>query len=66
MLPLLAVFCPPLAVLLTSTPSRALGNLGLTLLFYVPGVLDGLRVVDRYTVNRRYEAVMRALSLQRT
>ena len=39
MLTLLVILCPPLAVLLTASPTHAIKNLGLTLLFYVPGVL---------------------------
>ncbi len=65
MLPLLAVVCPPLAVLFTESPSRAVANLGLTLLLYVPGLLHALRSVERHTVERRYASVMRALELRR-
>jgi uncharacterized membrane protein YqaE (UPF0057 family) len=59
MLPVLAVFCPPVAVLLADRPSRAGLNLGLTLLLYVPGLLHALATVDRYEVNRRNQTVMR-------
>ena len=64
MLPLLVIICPPLAVLLTSTPSRAAANLGLTALGYIPGVIHAWATVDRYTVNRRYDSLMRALELR--
>ncbi len=65
MLPLLAIVCPPLAVLMTEAPSRAVANLGLTLLLYVPGVLNALRSVERHAVERRYATVMRAMELRR-
>jgi uncharacterized membrane protein YqaE (UPF0057 family) len=58
---LLAVLCPPLAVLASGTPSQAAANAGLTLLLFVPGVLHALSVVDRYNVERQYESVFRAL-----
>jgi uncharacterized membrane protein YqaE (UPF0057 family) len=62
MLSLLAVVCPPLAVLAAErSGSRAAANLGLTLLLYVPGLLDALAVVERRAVGKRYESVMRVL-----
>ena len=64
MLIVLVFLCPPLAVLFTAPPSHAVKNLGLTLLLYVPGVLHARSVVERYTVNRRYEALLRALDTQ--
>jgi uncharacterized membrane protein YqaE (UPF0057 family) len=64
-LSLLACVCPPLAVLATQTPSRAVTNLGLTLLLFVPGVIHALRTVEQRTVERQYAAVMKALELRR-
>jgi uncharacterized membrane protein YqaE (UPF0057 family) len=61
MLTALVILCPPLAVLLTAPSSSVAKNLGLTLLLYVPGVLHARRVVESYTVNRRYDALMRQL-----
>ena len=62
MLLLLAVLCPPLAVLLAEkSGSRAAANLGLTLLLYFPGLVHALSTVERCDVGRRYEAVMRVL-----
>jgi uncharacterized membrane protein YqaE (UPF0057 family) len=66
MLNILAVVCPPLAVLATGTPSRAAGNLGLTLMGFVPGVVHALRVVDQHSVQKRYDSVMRALAVRAT
>lgn len=64
MFALLAVVCPPLAVLATGKPGRAATNLGLTLLFYVPGVIHALAVVGQRRIERQYEAVMRRMELQ--
>ena len=61
MLTILVILCPPLAVLLVSSPGHAAKNFGLTLLFYVPGVLHARLVVEKYQVNRRYDSVMRLL-----
>jgi uncharacterized membrane protein YqaE (UPF0057 family) len=61
MLIVLVFLCPPLAVLLTAPSSHAAKNLGLTLLFYVPGVLHARAVVEQYTVKRRYAVLMQLL-----
>lgn len=61
MLSALAVLCPPLAVLLTAPASSFVKNCGLTMLFYVPGVLHARRAVEVYSANRRYDALVRAL-----
>lgn len=61
MLATLVILCPPLAVLITASPLSAVKNAGLTLFFYVPGVLHARRTVEQYTVNRRYDALMRVL-----
>ncbi|MDB5308440.1 MAG: YqaE/Pmp3 family rane protein [Gemmataceae bacterium] len=59
---ILAVICPPLAVLASGTRSQAAANTGLTLLFYVPGLVHALGIVDKYNVERRYESVFRVLA----
>lgn len=61
MLPILAVVCPPLAVLVVAGGRAAAANLGLTLLGIVPGVRHARELVERYTVERQYDAVMRVL-----
>ncbi|MGI8314951.1 YqaE/Pmp3 family membrane protein [Halobacillus mangrovi] len=49
MLYILVIFLPPLAVLLTGKPMKALLNLVLTLIFYVPGAVHAAVVVkDHY------------------
>ncbi len=61
MIAVLVILCPPLAVLIADGPSASAKNFGLTLLLYVPGVLHARAAVERYIVNRRYEALMRVL-----
>lgn len=53
MLYLLAILLPPLAVLLTGRPLQALLNLFLTLLFYFPGMLHAILVVNEYKSDQR-------------
>jgi uncharacterized membrane protein YqaE (UPF0057 family) len=61
MLAILVILCPPLAVLIAASPRHAVKNFGLTLLFYLPGVLHARSLVERYQVNRRYDSLMRLL-----
>lgn len=61
MLALLAVVCPPLAVLATGDRSRVVTNAGLTMLLFVPGVVHALSEVSRHNLERRYNSVMRAM-----
>jgi uncharacterized membrane protein YqaE (UPF0057 family) len=53
MLYLIAILLPPLAVLLTGRPLQALLNLFLTLLFYFPGMLHAILVVNEYKSDQR-------------
>jgi uncharacterized membrane protein YqaE (UPF0057 family) len=57
----LAVVCPPLAVLTNGRPAEVLANLGLTALLFVPGVVHALRVVDRRETERQFTELLRAL-----
>jgi uncharacterized membrane protein YqaE (UPF0057 family) len=61
-LTLLAVVCPPLAVLLAGRSPQAAANLGLTLLVFLPGVRHALAVVDEYETDRRNAALLRAVA----
>ncbi len=56
---LLAALCPPIAVLASAKSSQAALNLGLTLCFFVPGVLHALHVVRDRNIQRRNETLMR-------
>lgn len=66
MLTALALFCPPLAVLLTAPTSQVVKNIGLTLLLVVPGVWHALTQVEQYRVRRRYDTLLRILDAQGT
>ena len=61
MLSLLAVVCPPLAVLASGTRSQAAKNAGLTMLLFIPGVIHALGVVEKRHVERQYESVFQAM-----
>ena len=58
---LLALVCPPAAVLATGSRLDLATNAALTLLFFLPGVVHALGVVDRYTTAKQYDSVMRAM-----
>ena len=62
MLYLLAVLCPPVAVMLAGKPSQVAVNLGLTLLFYFPGLLHALNLVNRHNIQQRNETLVRLVS----
>jgi uncharacterized membrane protein YqaE (UPF0057 family) len=66
MLYLLAIVFPPLAVLLTGRPFQALLNLGLTVLFWVPGVVHALFVVNDHKANQRQERLIEEMRRSRT
>jgi len=61
MMYLIAVVFPPLAVLLTGRPFQALLNLGLTILFWVPGVIHAIMVVNENKADKR---MVRQVKLQ--
>lgn len=61
MLYLVAILLPPLAVLLAGKPFQALFNLVLTLLFYVPGLIHALLVVNNHYADRRTARVVREM-----
>jgi uncharacterized membrane protein YqaE (UPF0057 family) len=58
---LLAILCPPVAVLASGTRSQALANAGLTLLLFVPGVIHALGIVEKRQVERQYQALFQAM-----
>ncbi len=62
MLLLLAILCPPAAVLLLGKPSQCAMSVFLTLLFYFPGMFHALHVVGQYRTTRRNEILMRLAS----
>lgn len=58
---LLAVFCPPLAVLAAGKPGQAVLNFVLCLFFYIPGLVHALCVVGEENANRRTEKIVSAI-----
>ena len=53
MLYLFAIVLPPLAVFLTGRPAQAVLNTGLTLAFWIPGVIHAFAVVHEHKANER-------------
>ncbi len=58
---LLAIICPPVAVLLCGKPLQAMLNLVLTLLFWIPGVVHALFVVNSHLADVRAERMIAAV-----
>jgi uncharacterized membrane protein YqaE (UPF0057 family) len=58
---LLAIVLPPLAVLLCGKPIQAILNCFLTLLFWIPGVVHALFVVNNHLADKRTERLIRAI-----
>jgi uncharacterized membrane protein YqaE (UPF0057 family) len=63
MLPVLAVVCPPVAVLAVRPPAHAALNALLTLCFYLPGAAHALAAVAAYRTERRNAALLEAVAL---
>lgn len=57
----LAIILPPLAVLLCGKPIQFLLNLLLTLLFWVPGVVHALLVVNSHLADKRADKIVQAV-----
>ncbi len=58
MLAILALLCPPAAVALVGRPTQTVTNIGLTLLFIVPGVIHALGVLQERRTYQRNETLM--------
>ncbi len=58
---LLAVILPPVAVLICGKPIQALLNLVLTLLFWIPGLIHAIFVVNGYYADKRTDRVIQAI-----
>ena len=61
MLYLVAIFLPPVAVLLCGKPFQAIVNLVLTLLFYVPGLIHAVLVVNNHYADKRTDRLVREM-----
>lgn len=58
---ILAILLPPLAVLLCGKPVQAVINFFLTLLFWIPGVIHALYVVQNFANDQRTDRIVRAV-----
>lgn len=58
---LIAIVLPPLAVLLCGKPIQAILNVFLTLLFWVPGMIHALFVVNSHLADKRAERIEKAI-----
>ena len=60
MLYILAIFLPPLAVVLAGRPGAALLNLLLTILMWVPGVVHAFIVIAEEKHEKRLAQILRS------
>ena len=58
---LIAVLCPPLAVLMCGKPFQAMLNCLLCLLLYLPGLIHAVAVVAEHKSNERNAAIVGAI-----
>ena len=58
---LMAIFLPPLAVLLCGKPLRALLTVPLCLVGWIPGVIYAWSVVNATAADRRAARIVRAI-----
>jgi uncharacterized membrane protein YqaE (UPF0057 family) len=62
---LLAIFLPPVAILLCGKPFQALVNIPLCLCFWIPGMLHALFVVNSYLADQRMMELARLMGTHR-
>ncbi len=55
----LCFLCPPLAILTTGKLGSFILNIILTLLFWIPGIIHSILVVNEYYAERRHRQFMR-------
>ena len=58
----LAIILPPLAVLLCGKPIQFILNIFLTLLFWIPGVIHAILVVNSHLADKRADKIVKAVS----
>ena len=61
MLYLVAILLPPVAVLIAGKPIQAVLNIGLTLLFWIPGMIHAFMVVGNYYADKRSGRIEKAI-----
>ena len=59
---LLAIILPPVAVLLCGKPVQFVLNILLTLLFWIPGVIHAILVVNSHLADKRANKIVKAVS----
>jgi uncharacterized membrane protein YqaE (UPF0057 family) len=57
----LAIILPPLAVLLCGKPIQFLLNIILTLMFWIPGVIHAILVVNSHLADKRTDRIIKAI-----
>ena len=57
----LAIILPPLAVLLCGKPIQFVLNIFLTLLFWIPGVIHAILVVNSHLADKRTDKIVDAM-----
>jgi len=58
---LLAIILPPVAVLLCGKPIQFVLNIFLTLLFWIPGVVHAILVVNSHLADKRADKIVKAV-----
>lgn len=61
MLYLLAILLPPVAVFLAGKPIQGLLNIVLTLMFWIPGVIHAILVVNSHLADKRADRIVKAV-----
>lgn len=64
MLYLIAILLPPLAVALTNRAGAFIANLFLCLLFWIPGIIHAILVVNQHYQDKRTDRVVSAIERQ--
>jgi len=58
---LLAILLPPVAVLLCGKPVQFLLNIVLTLLFWIPGMIHAILVVNSHLADKRTDKIVQSI-----
>lgn len=59
---LLAIFLPPVAVLISGKPIQALINVVLTLCFWIPGAIHAILVVNENKADKRMKKQVKMMA----
>jgi len=58
---LVAILCPPLAVLFSGKPFQAIINIVLSLIFYFPGLIHAIIVVKDSKDEKRHKEMIKKM-----